>query len=208
MLISRRALLTALLVIGIALFSPLEEMAHALSSAHMVQHLLLILVAGPLLAYAVDIRFAIKWLTPAVAWLMHTTIIWFWHAAGPYTAAVVNPLVHGIEHLTFLLTAVLFWSAVGIGRKPEGLGVLLVFGMALQSVFLAVLLTFAEAPWYWVYEATTQAYGLDPLSDQQLAGVIMWVPAGLVYTGIGLALLLSWIRQHDTAPLLPNSSSS
>ena len=208
MLISRRALLTALLVIGIALFSPLEEMAHALSSAHMVQHLLLILVAGPLLAYAVDIRFATKWLTPAVAWLMHTTIIWFWHAAGPYTAAVVNPLVHGIEHLTFLLTAVLFWSAVGIGRKPEGLGVLLVFGMALQSVFLAVLLTFAETPWYWVYEATTQAYGLDPLSDQQLAGVIMWVPAGLVYTGIGLALLLSWIRQHDTASLLTNSSSS
>jgi cytochrome c oxidase assembly factor CtaG len=77
--------------------------------------------------------------------------------------------------------------------------------MALQSVFLAVLLTFAETPWYWVYEATTQAYGLDPLSDQQLAGVIMWVPAGLIYTGIGLALLLAWIRQHETAPPLSNS---
>ncbi|MGH8959444.1 MAG: cytochrome c oxidase assembly protein [Acidimicrobiia bacterium] len=207
MLISRRALLIALLVIGVALFSPIEEMAHALASAHMVQHLLLILVAGPLIAYAVRIQFAIEWLSPTVAWLLHTTTIWLWHAAGPYTAAVVNPIVHGAEHLTFLLTAVVFWSAVGIGRNPDGLGVLLVFGMALQSVFLALLLTFAETPWYWVYEATTQAYGLDPLSDQQLAGVIMWVPAGLVYTGIGLALLLAWVRQHESAPQVARSST-
>ena len=190
-----------------ALFSPLEEMAHALASAHMVQHLLLILIAGPLLARALRLGLP-RWLSPTVAWLLHTTTIWFWHAAGPYTAAVVNPIVHGLEHLTFLGTAVLFWWAVGIGRTPDGLGVLLVFGMALQSVFLAVLLTFATAPWYWVYGATTSAYGLDPLADQQLAGVIMWIPAGLVYTGIGVGLLLAWVRQHEQNSALSRPSGA
>ncbi|HEX5723095.1 MAG TPA: cytochrome c oxidase assembly protein [Acidimicrobiia bacterium] len=204
MLISRRSLLIALAVMAMALLSPLEEMAHALASAHMVQHLLLILVAAPLLSKA--IRFTLpKWVSPPLAWLLHTATIWFWHAAGPYNAAVVNPLLHGLEHLSFLGTAVVFWRVVGIGRQPEGIGVLLVFAMALQSVFLALLLTFADTPWYWVYSATTRAYGLDPLADQQLAGVIMWVPAGLVYTGIGLKLLLTWIRQHDPAPELSSS---
>jgi cytochrome c oxidase assembly factor CtaG len=189
---------------AMALLSPLEEMAHALASAHMVQHLLLILVAAPLLSKA--IRFTLPDLvSPPLAWLLHTATIWFWHAAGPYNAAVVNPLLHGLEHLSFLGTAVIFWRVVGIGRQPEGIGVLLVFAMALQSVFLALLLTFADTPWYWVYSATTRAYGLDPLVDQQLAGVIMWVPAGLVYTGIGLRLLLTWIRQHDPTPELSSS---
>lgn len=180
-----------------ALFSPLEAMAHSLASAHMVQHLLLILVAGPLLAVGLRLRMSLRWLPPVAAWLLHTATIWFWHAPGPYVAAVANPLLHGLEHLSFLITAVLFWAAVGMGRDVSGLGILLVFAMTLQSVLLSVLLTFAETPWYWVYSATTRAYGLEPLADQQLAGVIMWVPAGLVYTGIGLSLLVTWIREHD-----------
>lgn len=208
MLTSGRALGIALLVIGIALFSPLEGMAHSLASAHMVQHLLLILVAGPLLAVVLPGAVASRWLSPTAAWLLHTVTIWFWHAPGPYQAAVVNPIMHGLEHVTFLGTAALLWGKVGIGKaQPTGLGVLLVFAMALQSVFLSVLLTFAETPWYWVYGATTQAYGLEPLADQQLAGVIMWVPAGLVYTGIGLALLMAWIRQHETTPRLSGSGT-
>jgi cytochrome c oxidase assembly factor CtaG len=203
-LISRRSLLIALAVVGIAILSPLEEMAHALASAHMVQHLLLILGAGPLLARAIRLPLP-HWLSPILTWLLHTATIWFWHAAGPYNAAVVNSILHGLEHLSFLATAVLFWRAVGIGRQTEGLGVLMVFAMALQSVFLALLLTFADSPWYWVYSATTRAYGLEPLADQQLAGAIMWVPAGLVYTGIGLKLLLAWVRQHDSALELSGS---
>jgi cytochrome c oxidase assembly factor CtaG len=196
----QRALLGALLVIGVALLSPLEEMSHALASAHMVQHLLLILLAAPLLAIAFPLAAGTRGLSPTTAWLLHTLTIWFWHAPGPYTAAVVNPLLHGVEHLSFLVTALLFWGKLEIGRRQQrtGLGILLVFAMTLQSVFLSVLLTFAESPWYWVYEATTQAHGLDPLADQQLAGVIMWVPAGLAYTAIGLAFLVGWIREQDS----------
>jgi putative membrane protein len=83
---------------------------------------------------------------------------------------------------------------------PEGYAILLVFAMALQSVFLALLLTFARRPWYGAYAGTTAAYGLDPLTDQHLAGAIMWVPAGLVYLAAGLGLTAAWLRtaERDT----------
>ena len=86
-----------------ALLSPLEEMAHALASAHMVQHLLLILVAAPLLSKA--IRFTLPDLvSPPLAWLLHTATIWFWHAAVPYDAALDNHLVHVAEHASYVVT--------------------------------------------------------------------------------------------------------
>jgi putative membrane protein len=87
-------------------------------------------------------------------------------------------------------------------RVPNGLGVLLVFAMAMQSVLLSVLLTFARAPWYSGYAATTTPWRLSPLTDQQLAGVIMWIPAGAVYVGAALALIVTWLRtteRHDIA---------
>ncbi|MDQ4143294.1 MAG: cytochrome c oxidase assembly protein, partial [Actinomycetota bacterium] len=140
---------------------------------------------------------------PGALWLLHVGTLWFWHAAGPYGAALEHELVHALEHASFLLTATLFWRVVigGRGAKPvsPGLGVLLVFTMALQSVFLSVLLTFARAPWYAAYSATTRTWGIEPLADQQLAGVIMWIPAGLVYVVIALTLLVSWINEIERA---------
>jgi cytochrome c oxidase assembly factor CtaG len=139
-------------------------------------------------------------------WLLHVATLWFWHAAVLYDAALRSQLLHVVEHASFLVTALLFWHVV-IGvrspeRVPNGLGVLLVFAMAMQSVFLSVLLTFAGAPWYSGYATTTTPWGLEPLADQQLAGVIMWIPAGLVYLAAGLALLVAWVRateREDTA---------
>lgn len=80
--------------------------------------------------------------------------------------------------------------------------------MALQGVLLSALITFAETPWYPVYSETTAAYGLDPLSDQQLAGAIMWVPAGLLYTGIGLALVIVWMRDTEREPWQKTSTTT
>jgi cytochrome c oxidase assembly factor CtaG len=74
---------------------------------------------------------------------------------------------------------------------------MLVFTMALQSVFLSVLLVFARTPWYDGYASTTRAWGLEHLADQQLAGAIMWVPAGFVYVAAGLALMAAWLRAAD-----------
>jgi putative membrane protein len=219
-----RCFALALAALGVALLSPLDALAGALASAHMVQHLLLVLVAAPLLALSAPSsailrgsplalrRASSRWrrrlgLThrnlralahPAAVWLLHVAVLWFWHAAVPYHAALASRPLHLLEHASFLVTAALFWHVVvgarGAGRVSNGLGVLLVFGMAMQSVLLSVLLTFARTPWYAGYADTTAAWGLDPLADQQLAGAIMWIPAGGVYLAAALALLASWVR--------------
>ena len=217
----------ALLALGVALLSPLDALSSALASAHMVQHLLLLLVAAPLLALSAPSstilrgsplavrRASGRWrrrlgLThgnlravghPAVVWLLSVGALWFWHAAGPYDAALDSEPLHLLEHVSFLVTAVLFWHVVvgfrGVARVSNGLGVLLVFAMAMQSVFLSLLLTFARTPWYSGYATATAPWGLDPLTDQQLAGVLMWIPAGGIYLVVALALLVSWIRATE-----------
>jgi putative membrane protein len=222
-----RCFTAALVALGLALLSPLDGLSSALASAHMVQHLLLLVVAAPLLALSAPSsailrgsplavrRASGRWrrrlgLThgnlgvlrhPAAVWLLSVGVLWFWHAAGPYDAALDSEPLHLLEHVSFLVTAVLFWHVVvgvrGTARVSDGLGVLLVFAMAMQSVFLSVLLTFARTPWYSGYAATTAPWGLDPLTDQQLAGVLMWIPAGGIYLAVALALLVSWIRASE-----------
>lgn len=218
----------ALLALAIALVTPLDALAEALASAHMVQHVVLILVAAPLLALSAPSsallrgsplavrRTTARWRRrlrpvdrslrtvggPVTVWLLHVAVVWLWHASVPYDAAVADPWLHVFEHATFLVTGVWFWRVIigargGATRVPHGLGILLVFAMAMQSVFLSVIMTFARTPWYTSYATTTQPWGLDPLADQQLAGVIMWVPAGAIHVGAALALLVSWIRSSE-----------
>lgn len=219
--------LVALLV---ALVSPLDAASASLASAHMVQHLLLVLVAAPLLVLGAPattltlgtprpVRRTVGRLrasarltrrttdlarrpVPAVG--LHVGVLWFWHAAGPYQAALDHGAVHALEHATFLGTALLLWGVVvdaaRTGRTSPGLGVLLVFGVAMANVFLALLLTFATTPWYPGYAGTTEAWGLTQLMDQQLAGAIMWVPGGVVYAATALVLLVSWLRGSEQPP--------
>lgn len=217
----------ALVALGVALVSPLDALSGALASAHMVQHVLLLLVAAPLLALSAPSstllrgsplplrRASGRWRRrlrlpsgglgilrhPVAVWLLHVGTLWVWHAAVPYDAALRSDVLHVLEHATFLVTGLLFWRGVltlrGVGRVSYGVGVLLVFAMALQSVFLSALLTFARTAWYSGYTSTTAPWGLDPLADQQLAGVIMWIPAGLVYLAAGLALMVAWLRSTE-----------
>ncbi len=222
----------AMVAVGVALVSPLDALSGSLASAHMVQHVLLILVAAPLLALsapmgtllrgspAVVRDASVRWRRrlrvtrgnlgplrhPATVWLLHVGTLWFWHAGVPYNAAVEHHLLHIVEHASFLGTGLLFWRVVIGAREADrvsnGFAVLLVFAMAMQSVFLSALLTFARTPWYPAYTATTASWGLDPLTDQQLAGVIMWIPAGLVYVGVALGLLVAWIRATERQELV------
>ena len=121
--------------------------------------------------------------------------------AVPYDAALENHLIHVLEHGSFLITALLFSQVVigarGARRVSSGLAVLLVFAMTTQSIFLSALLTLARAPWYSGYVATTTPWHLEPLADQQLAGLIMWIPAGLIYLAAALTLMISWVRTTD-----------
>jgi putative membrane protein len=240
----------AVLTLVVALISPLDAMGHALFSAHMVQHLLLILVAAPLLVLARPMP-ALLWALRGgadaprglkaasripfsvlrspfyapLAWALHAAALWAWHTPLLYDAAVANPAVHAAEHVAFFGTALLFWWAVlgprGAGRIDPGAGVLYVFTMALQGSVLAALLTFAPQSWYSAHGAGAVIWRLahpegagaeglfvcgpvEPasldaalLEDQQLAGLLMWVPAGMVYTLAALWLLARWLGEAE-----------
>jgi cytochrome c oxidase assembly factor CtaG len=139
---------------------------------------------------------------PAAAWALHAIALWAWHAPPLYEAALRSELVHALEHLSFFGTAVLFWwaalgPAAGRGSPGHGLGhglaILYLFTMAVVSGTLGALITFSPRPWYAAHLDTTAAWGLTPLADQQLAGAIMWVPAGVVYVAAALALFGGWL---------------
>lgn len=222
-----RAFAGAMLALVVALVSPLEALSGTLASAHMVQHVLLLLVAAPLLAVsaptsgilrgsplavrraATGARRRLRPATaalvvlggPVVVWSTHVLVVWTWHSAVLYQAALGSEVLHVLEHLGFVVTGVAFWRLVvggrgGRARVDRGLAVLLVFGMAMQGVFLSALLTFATEPWYPSYDAT-EAWGLTALADQHLAGVIMWIPGSVVYVGVALALLGTWLQGMD-----------
>lgn len=211
-----------------ALLSPIHAAGEALFSLHMVQHLLLMVVAAPLLvlgrplpAYLWALPAAWRrWLTPRrrgfVAlqrgWsvlthpvsivVLHMGALWAWHTPQLYQAALRNRWVHDLEHASFFGTALLFWWAlVRTGdlraRSRYGAAILYVFATALQSGGLGALITFAPEPWYPFHETGTAAWGVDPAVDQQLAGILMWVPVGLVYTGAMAALLVAWLNEAE-----------
>jgi cytochrome c oxidase assembly factor CtaG len=209
------------LTLVVALLSPLHAAGEALLSAHMVQHMLLILVAAPLLVasrplvpslWAVPPRVrrrSARWaetaqpvwraLTiPAVAFALHNAALFFWHLPGPYNRAVSSETVHAIQHLCFFGTAILFWWGVAYRFGSRQAGSALVY-VALTSVItgtIGMVLTFAPRPLYSPYSAS-DVPGFSPLEDQQLAGLIMWIPGGLGYLFAALALAARWLVQSD-----------
>jgi len=110
-----------------------------------------------------------------------------------------SELAHTAQHLSFFLSALLFWWALfyAHGRKAYGAAVFYVFTTAVHTSILGALLTFAPHVWYSSYATTTQAFGLTPLEDQQIGGLVMWVPASLVYLGAGLWLFAAWLKESD-----------
>jgi cytochrome c oxidase assembly factor CtaG len=137
---------------------------------------------------------------PLVVWFLHGLALWAWHTPGLYQAALASEPVHILEHSSFFLTALLFWWIVIAPSHREldkGMAVLYLFTTALQSGVLGFLITFASFPWYPAYAQTTAAWGLTPLEDQQLAGAIMWIPAGVVYVVAAVVLFVLWLREIE-----------
>jgi putative membrane protein len=207
------------LVTLLALVSPVAGLSGELLWVHMIQHLLLIVVAAPLLALGAPqaaIRRAVgpgarralsrgvrrvslrrtSWAPPTIvlAAATHAASFWVWHAPGLYDLAVDNAAVHLLEHAFFLGSGVWFWMAVVAatrrGRRQHGLATLCLGGLIAQGGVLGALLTFTSQSVYDVYEG---ARGLTALEDQQLAGAIMWVPPGFVYATVGIALFIRWM---------------
>jgi cytochrome c oxidase assembly factor CtaG len=216
-----------ILALLIALVSPLDALGSALFSAHMVQHLVLILIAAPLLVLgaplvpllwalplrvrrgivcawkeASGIRVIWRALTqPVVAWLLAITVLWTWHIPALYEAALRSSLVHAVEHGCFLTTALLFWwvllQPAAHARLDRGVGVLYLFAAGLANGVLGALLTFAASVWYPIYADRVGPWGLTPLQDQQLAGVIMWVPASVIYLIAAGTLFVTWLTSMN-----------
>jgi putative membrane protein len=209
----------------IALVSPVHAWGQVLFSAHMTQHEILMLAAAPLLvlgrpliafAWALPIGWSRRlgalaryeliqksWraLTiPLVAWLIHAIALWTWHLPVLFEAVLHNEWVHTAQHLSFLLSALLFWWALIHGRQGwmgYGAATLYVFTTSLHSGLLGALLTFSSSVWYPSYVGLTNSWGLTPQEDQQLGGLIMWIPAGVLYSVAGLALVAGWLREAE-----------
>jgi putative membrane protein len=211
------------LALVIALVSPLDALGGILFSAHMAQHEVLMLVAAPLMVIGRPL-IPLLWALPrrarerAGAWTkrpawsrtwrlltsplavfaIHGVALWVWHLPSLYQATLRNDLVHAFQHLSFFGSAALFWWALvhgRYGRAGYGLSALYVFATGVHSGALGALLTFAPRVWYPIYDATARQWGLSAIEDQQMAGLIMWVPSGLVFVVIGLALVAAWMGE-------------
>jgi putative membrane protein len=210
-----------LLTILVALESPLDGLSADLFAAHMVQHLLLIMVAAPLLVlgeplapllwalakstrrtFGAAIRRLAFLSRPGVAFGLHSVALWAWHIPVLYEAALGARGIHILEHLSFLGTAILFWWAVVVqaSRLGHARGVVYVFGLAVESSVLGGALAFSPAPWYAAHLNSAPALGLSALDDQQLAGLIMWIPGGGIYLVAALGLFAAWLKHTPRPP--------
>lgn len=209
----------------VALVSPLDPLGEALFSAHMVQHELLMLLAAPLFvvskplpawlwALPESIRQALgrfvnrravavpwQWLCrPAFAWSLHALVLWGWHAPPLFQAALFSPALHTLQHFSFFFSALLFWWAVLDRRRGVASAtgaVVYVFTTAVHTAVLGALLTFSRQVVYPAYLDTAPRWGLGALEDQQIGGLIMWVPCSVVYIVVAMMLVQRALRDSE-----------
>jgi len=179
----------------------LERASETSFTAHMIQHTLLIVVAAPLLAAGAPVlldraparvrRWALAMRGPSwMAWALVAVVLQaaamlLWHVPSVFEAAVERDPLHGLEHLTLLATAILFWWVVlGAGPSRVLMGIVAVFLAGLSCSGLGAGLALAGHPWYPAYRS---------LDDQALGGVIMWSVAGLAYLAAAVGLFFTWL---------------
>jgi putative membrane protein len=205
---------TGWLALAGALTSPLHWWGEHLFTAHMIEHEIVMVVAAPLLVAGRPLGAALwafpdglrrrlgrpaqgaawRWISrPGPAMVLHGLAIWLWHLPPLFDATVIHAGLHRAQHLSFLLTALLFWWALRRGH-PAAAAIHL-FVTMLHTGVLGALLTFAPRVLYARQTAQAGLWGLSPLEDQQLAGLVMWVPGGIVYAAVALALMARWVRQ-------------
>lgn len=213
----------------VALLSPIDALAERLFWVHMVQHEILMLAAAPLLVLGRPLpvflwalpaplrrrvaRPATRWLrrpwralsSPACAFSVQAAVLWGWHAPAAFSAGLRNADIHTLQHASFLFAATLFWwslLAARRDRRRDALAALWLFATMLHTGLLGALLTFAPTVWYAPYLATAPAHGFAPLADQQLGGLIMWVPGGMAYLAAGLWRAAGMLQPRLAEPRL------
>ena len=183
----------ALALMAIIFVSPLCALSSALFSARVLHHVLLIAVVAPLMARAFPLRRAPA--LPLAALVgVHAVILWVWHAPGPYAWGLASVPAYWLMQLSLLGSAWALWRGVLASTDQPGVSLLALVATIGQMGLLGALIVFAPQPLYLVHFASTAAWGLSPLVDQQLAGLLMWVPAILPYLAVGLWLAWSSLR--------------
>jgi putative copper resistance protein D len=218
------AFLGGLAAIAVALQSGIERYDTTLFSVHMVQHLLLMLVAAPLIALAAPVTQLLRaaspgvrgrWLLPVlhshvvaavghpvVAWLAFTLVIWLSHFSPVFDLALEDRAVHDLEHAAYLASALLFWWPVIAAdparrRLPYPVRALYVLLQLPVNSFLGMAILFAAAPLYPHYATLGSPYGITALADQQLAGGLMWLAGDVAFIAAVLAIVAAWMRHEE-----------
>lgn len=187
-----RAGWSALALMIVVFVSPLCALSSALFSARVLHHVLLIAGVAPLLALAFPLRRSVS---PPLALLVgvHAVVLWLWHAPAVYAWGLASVPAYWLMQVTLLGSAWLLWRGI-LARGSQGGALLALVATIGQMGLLGALIVFAPQPLYVVHLTSTEAWGLSPLADQQLAGLLMWVPAMLPYLGAGLWLAWSSLR--------------
>jgi cytochrome c oxidase assembly factor CtaG len=208
----------------LAIASPVDALARFLLSAHMVQHLLLLTVAPPLLLYGAPARALGPFLVgsgllrlgramsrPLGGVVALSAATWGWHLPRGYELALRSPAWHQVEHACFFGAAMLFWWPVVEARRPRWSLLPCLLLVDAQNTALSALLVFSDRVLYASYASVPRLFGLSALDDQNIAGVIMWVPGSFVFLGTAIVLCVRWLsppvaREHPTAkPAAPLS---
>ena len=211
----------------LALVSPIDILSAQLGSVHMVQHMILMNVAAPLLVLGTPVlvllwslgierrrkwgkrlqwlnqwpsRYYVLW-QPIILWAVYAFSLWIWHLPRFYQAALRNELVHDLQHLVFVASACLFWRVLfdplSHCRLNRGAGVIYLFTTSLHATVLGVFMALSPAVWYPDYEPFTPAFSLTALQDQQIAGLIMWMPACALYAVAAAVIFGIWLRDSE-----------
>ncbi|MFN7138970.1 MAG: cytochrome c oxidase assembly protein [Limisphaerales bacterium] len=214
----------------VALVSPLDALSAELSSAHMVQHMILMNVAAPLLVMSSP-ALAFSWALPqkrrlqvssllhtfnswrpqwyrlwqpVFLWLTYGLTLWVWHLPALYQAALRNQGVHELQHICFFVVSCVFWRVLLDPLKRLKLnrawGIFYLFATSLHATLLGVFMALSPKVWYPDYEATVASWNFSAIEDQQLAGLIMWMPACAVYALVAAFLFATWLQEPEQQP--------
>jgi cytochrome c oxidase assembly factor CtaG len=218
-----------LIFVALALMSPIDVMGRQLFLMHMVQHLLLVMVAPPLLWLAEPFpmivwgmpararpivvrlvsrkagfrRFLLLFASPGIVWFLFVVAVVGWHDADAYNAALRFEWVHDLEHLSFFLMAMLFWwrltgaAPVLTRRLGRPARIALAISAVPPNAILGAVIAFASEVIYTYYLAVPRLFGLSALEDQQLGGLIMWVPGSMMYIVAALVLIFRVLQEGN-----------
>ena len=207
-----------LFALAVALVSPIHALGERIFSFHMVEHEIVMAISAPLLVLSRPVamflwamprsvrhwigkalnahflRRAWNWSTDGLnATWMHAAAIWGWHLPFLLDASVTHSATHRLQHLSFLVTALLFWWSV-FWRSDRGTASSHLFVTMMHTSILGALMALSPRVLYAAQTAGAPEWGLTPLEDQQLAGILMWIPAGTIYAGAALGMMWLWIK--------------